>query len=523
MFLSDEPDFSVKDDHPKWKTTEVAKRSISIDLGLDIDKDHDAGLFQFLTTYLSIDTAENTLRVTISAQYGSDPKHPTVTVKVGEDKYDGFKAQEILSKLRSSRIILFHNSTSATYDRFGLGTRLVSFVSGAEQDQNKITELKQTVNRGLKKIAKGKQREIEELLGKLEDKYRVGLSLPPFDFEYMPFGITLGDQKVEVPLEDWGSGTKNRTLILVLLLRAQKIKESAPAASKVTPILIVEEPESFLHPSAQAEFARVLQNLAEDFRVQVITTTHSPYMLSNSTPEANILLQRNMVRGQLRDTVRVATTGDRWMEPFGIALGIDNTQFGPWKRLFFSDAKSTLLVEGEIDKEYFELLQGEEHGPHAILNLQEIFAYGGCDSLRNTLLLRFVKNRCKNTFITFDLDALQSVEPTLTSLGLVRGIDYAPIGLDEAGKRSIEGLLPDQVRSTVFAKHHDLVQQAMNGSKDEQRSAKAKLKKHLLEEFKTTAAARTDHFKHFYAITKMINRAMASQRNETNRSLGKGP
>jgi hypothetical protein len=37
---------------------------------------------------------------------------------------------------------------------------------------------------------------------------------------------------------------------------------------------MIEEPECFLHPSAQAEFGRILRDLAEEFQVQVIITTH---------------------------------------------------------------------------------------------------------------------------------------------------------------------------------------------------------------------------------------------------------
>ena len=104
--------------------------------------------------------------------------------------------------------------------------------------------------------------------------------MPAFDFTYLPFSITLGDRRMEVPLDDWGSGTRNRTLVLLALFRARQIADSEASAGKITPVLIIEEPESFLHPSAQAEFGRVLQDLAEEFGVQVLVTTHSPYLLN---------------------------------------------------------------------------------------------------------------------------------------------------------------------------------------------------------------------------------------------------
>jgi predicted ATP-dependent endonuclease of OLD family len=110
---------------------------------------------------------------------------------------------------------------------------------------------------------------------------------------------------------------------------------------------VVEEPESFLHPSAQAEFGRVLQDLAEEFQVQVIVTTHSPYLLNLKEPGSNILLRRHSAYRQLRETERVDTSEDNWMAPFGQALGLDAEEFKPWKSMVLAASDAILLVEGE--------------------------------------------------------------------------------------------------------------------------------------------------------------------------------
>ena len=78
--------------------------------------------------------------------------------------------------------------------------------------------------------------------------------MPAFDFTSVPFSVTLGQKKCDVPLDDWGSGTKHHTLILLTLFRAKQVGDSEASASKITPVIIIEEPESFLHPAAQAEF-----------------------------------------------------------------------------------------------------------------------------------------------------------------------------------------------------------------------------------------------------------------------------
>jgi len=392
-FTIEEPKFSLKNDFPKWLNLDMANSRISISIDLLINSERDAGLYEFTNTYLSLEQADPDLKLKIITEFGATESEQSQSVAVGPKKFTDIKAQEVIKKLQAARFMFFHNS--AYEDRpvlfrpkFGGYFRELS-----REASGHLESMKVTVDKNLRRIAKGQQREIEELLGRLESKYRVGVSIPTLGFEYLPFNMTLGDAKIDVSLDDWGSGTRNRTQILLTLLQAKQIADSAKSASKITPIIIVEEPESFLHPSAQAEFGRVLQDLAEEFKVQVITTTHSPYMLSLEKPESNILLERKVMRRQQRETVRVDTSGEQWMEPFGQALGIKNADFTPWKEVLFTSSDCILLVEGEIDKEYFQLLRDAAHGSNRLQFNGEIFPYGGRDNLKNAVLLNFIKNR----------------------------------------------------------------------------------------------------------------------------------
>lgn len=87
--------------------------------------------------------------------------------------------------------------------------------------------------------------------------------------------------------------------------------------------------------------------------------------------------------------------------------------------------------------------------------------------------------------------------------------NYLPVGLNVAGKRNIEGLLPDIVTKAVYKANADLVQAATAGTKEEQDSAKHKLKNLLQQEFKKKAVPGPEYFGHFYLLTKGINKAMA--------------
>lgn len=274
----DDDELFRKDDYPKWLDTEPAKQEMSFEIDFELDENRDIGLYQFFTAQLNMTDRVNPLNATVTASYCPERSEPKVEVLVGERTHTGIQAEQVLKKLQSSKFIIFHNSTSSE-NRYLYSRRSVvghiKDITG--HHESLIDSMKKTVVTGLAKISRSQQAELQALLGRLETKYKVGLSLPPFDLSYLPFSIALGDKSVEVPLEDWGSGTRNRTMILLALFRARQISSSDPSASKVTPILIIEEPESFLHPSAQSEFGRVLQDLSDEFEVQVIVTTHSPY------------------------------------------------------------------------------------------------------------------------------------------------------------------------------------------------------------------------------------------------------
>lgn len=509
VFPPDEEELSIKDEFPKWKDTEPDKREISFEAAIELDPTRDVGFHQFVTKQLSLPGTSDPIRLSIAVTYRPDRPESNVVVEALGKQYADLNAQEVLKKLQSSRSIIFHNSTEIATRYVYPGRSVAGHIREITgQHQTLVESMKKTVTRGLAKISKSQQAEFESLLGRLQTKYRVGLSMPSFDFTYMPFSITLGDRKFEVPLDDWGSGTKNRTLVLLALFRAKQISLADPSASKITPVIIVEEPESFLHPSAQAEFGRVLQDLSEEFQVQVIVTTHSPYLLNLKDPASNILLRRKSTYRQLRETERVETGGENWMAPFGHALGLQADEFKPWKAMLLTGADAILLVEGETDKEYFEMLRSADHGSNQLRFQGEVVSYEGTGSLSNTVLLRFVKNRYPKFFVTFDLDAADRIEKPLKALQLEKGAHYLPVGQNSPGKRNIEGLLPDSVTTAVYGGNAALVQAATSGTKDEQESARSRLKKLLLEEFKAKAQPGEEFFGRFYALAKTINRAL---------------
>lgn len=291
----------------------------------------------------------------------------------------------------------------------------------------------------------------------------------------------------------------------MVILQANRIKTTDTPDEKITPFVVIEEPESFLHPSAQAEFGRMLRHLSDEFGIQIIATTHSPYMLNQEEPSANILLSRQLKRGKPFSTVLLDTAGDSWMAPFAGHLGIGSTEFATLRPLFAAKKSKVLLVEGPLDQEYFIYFQRHFVEGGKLAADIDVVPYGGKDTLKNTLLLQFVLRTFDQVFVTFDLDAESEVRSALTRVGLRDGQDYTALGMGQPGKDCIEGLLPQSVLSAVNGRETDLVMKLGSKDSSERRKAKDTLKKHYLNEFTSRTDYVKDEIKNLVRVVKIIN------------------
>lgn len=498
---------SSQNDYPYWKRDRAKEEPIDVTCDVEVFRDQDSGLTQFIERFLKrpVDGSSFTvsLRKTVSGE-----EDGSLEIQVAGQPLDKFDAEAVQEKLAGSTVI-FHDSPQHRSARYSYADSFFSFLSDLSVDErNEIGALNKQVRSKLRRLAKRQEEEIGRLLGRLEDKYEVAITLPDLRLDYMPFEIALSDRSVEVGLDDWGSGTRNRTLILLSILRARQLSQVQDSPSGISPIVLIEEPECYLHHSAQAEFGRVLRDLAAELDVQVIVTTHSPYMLNLEDSAANILLQRRILRGKPKETQVTDTEGDQWMSPFAEALGVAAEELGPLRSLFFSGHKKILLVEGTTDKEYLELLRSPEHGEQRLVLDGEIFPYGGKDVLKNTVLLRFIKERHDLCLLTFDADALSHVAKSIESLGFERDKTYFPIGQDGVGKDCVEGLLPDAVRTGVLQEHPDLANRLIYTDGKDKRSAKEEFKRLCLQKFKKVAKPGTSDYGEFYKLSRKLNRSL---------------
>lgn len=499
-------------DFPIWKA-KSEKEHISINIRVILDEQADVGLIKFLKVFLQdkkedsedFEIKDTLLAIKIELNSKIASTEIIVDEKTVTDKY---KVGEILRRIHFAQVIVFHNSTqpNSSFRHSHHGQ-----VDNLNESTKKLIEGKVgQINKELSKAVQKHKSELQELIGRLQEKYQVGLTFSGIDMDYerIPYEISLGEKNFELPLEDWGSGTKNRTLILSSIFNAKNIIDQDDESNTITPIVIIEEPESFLHPSAQSEFGRILQDLSKELEIQVIATTHSPYLLSHHNPKSNILVKRNTFRKKIRESIIENVQDENWREPFELALGMVGPEFESLKDAFFSKENNIILLEGSIDVEYFNLLRDSKHKEKKLVFDGEFYPYGGYGFLNNPVLLKFIKERFNKLVVTIDLDAISNVKANFEKASYKKDQDYFLIGLDKPGYRCIEGLLPDFIKSKVNSENSELIYGLQSENKDEQKSAKDRLKSLYLEEFKKDLKFNETYFGEFYKLVEKMNKKL---------------
>jgi len=504
--------FNWNDEITSWKKD--LKEDITIDITLEIDKKMDSAIHKFLTDLIfkgienDISDKKN-LQIKLIKTSKNETKH---SIFWGNDEVkDDYQMREILKRLQNTKCIIFHNSTRGEdFNPFGNNIdRISNFINPEEFEP--INKKKDDLTKFVQKSLKTHQKELTDLLGNLEDKYEVSLSIQGLNIERETIDISIKEKGGEISLEEWGSGTKNRTLIFLNLLSAKRMQDSSDESDRITPIVLIEEPESYLHPQAQAEFGRILQDLANRLQIQVIVTTHSPYLLSFKESSSNILIERK-INSRNKDTSShiIATDGEKWYEPFALVLGVKGEGFKPFRNLIFNESSKILLVEGKIDKEYFELLQGNHHGDKALTKDVEIHSVDGADNFKHNGYLNFIKSRFKNVIVCVDLDYYEKVKKSLENIGFKENINMFPIGTKTIP--CVEGLIPENMYNKIARENDDIlnftrIASSSNANTDEIKSAKNSLKKLLLEAFKKEEI-NEENYINFYNLTKKLNKTL---------------
>ena len=503
--------FSYLEDKTQWIKDE---KPITVQYDLLLTRTDDPALLGFLErqTKAPIPTDSVVLQVGFTV---AKSDAITVSAAINGKAVEEQIARDIAGKLHTSNLLFLHNSTYTTDDFYFQRGRMRSFshVLLSDEEHKELARARKFVSQKMKSFARRHRSALTELLGRMSDKFEVEFSSMESHSRMVPFIVNLKDKKVQGPLTDWGSGTQNRTHILMSLLQANRIKTQADVKDRITPIVVIEEPESFLHPSAQAEFGRLLRTFSDELGIQLIVTTHNPYMLNQESPQSNILLDRRSFRGKLAETYKVEVSGDQWMAPFAEHIGLVPDEFDSWLPVFTARKSRVLLVEGDLDKEYFTFIRDNGLTTDPLDKDVEIVPYGGRGALANGMLLKFVLSKFQSVFITFDLDAKKEVTKVLQQLGLRENQDYAAVGCSTDGKDCIEGLIPTRIFNSVMALDGDLALRLGSGNKDVREKARSEFKHKVLDAFKRETGYTKPEMAEFSNLVSMINKKMKANKS----------
>lgn len=161
-------------------------------------------------------------------------------------------------------------------------------------------------------------------------------------------GMRAGEGEELTDIDRQGHGFQRTFLIAALQLLAQ-MGAASPGAPAI--FLAVEEPELFQHPSRARHVGQVLARLAdrEDKRVQVIFSTHSPYLIDAGRFERIRLLRR---ASDGTRTVTAARPEDVAARLPSLTLTQIRLRLGQTMRVGFNEAffaSATLIAEGKSD------------------------------------------------------------------------------------------------------------------------------------------------------------------------------
>jgi len=148
--------------------------------------------------------------------------------------------------------------------------------------------------------------------------------------------LQVTDSFNETPIGDKGTGMQRAFALAALQLWSQK--ENSKSSAEIPLILLIDEPETWLHPLAQIKLAQAISKIAVAQGQQIFIITHSPYMLQSFKPECDRLHVMERKEDELSVMAhheishvgnRVPTLAEITYRAFGLAtVDLHNELFG---------------------------------------------------------------------------------------------------------------------------------------------------------------------------------------------------
>lgn len=133
---------------------------------------------------------------------------------------------------------------------------------------------------GVISVLSGFERDLSDTLKEQygEGDVKFNFRLPEIDNFFKTGDIMLSDHGVETLVDQKGTGMQRALALSLIQVYAKHLKKVNNTIDKPL-FFLIDEPETFLHPSAQNKLMDALHHISETS--QIFITTHSPYFLEN--------------------------------------------------------------------------------------------------------------------------------------------------------------------------------------------------------------------------------------------------
>lgn len=267
-----------------------------------------------------------------------------------------------------------------------LKDKLKAFRSGGEEQEKSDYELllEKIVDFQSKVVASAKEEtekievEISTLLARVFPKHRIKLDAKPesdVEKSYTPFkaapDLLMGPEDGYLAkISQQGSGTRRTLLWTALRYLSEAV---APSDSSARPhVLLLDEPEICLHPTAIREAREVLYSLPTAKNWQVMITTHSPIFIDLSKDNTTVVRVERQSDNQVHSVTLYRPTKAKLDEDDRANLKALNA-CDPYVNEFFFGG-DVVVVEGDTEYTAFSMLKSL--APEKYRNLHVVRARG---------------------------------------------------------------------------------------------------------------------------------------------------
>lgn len=199
-----------------------------------------------------------------------------------------------------------------------------------EAIQQSADDLKQTIGQVYADLKEDINSQLKTTLSLMNVKIDINMLESKSEDYYKNIRLSVNDG-VETPLENKGSGLQSLIMIELFKFYCKVFNQSS--------LLILEEPELFLHPHAKRMLSDILEDFITGGKNQIIITTHSEEFIHNIDIE-NINVIRKIADGTKKSRINKQDYGDgKELQKLKIELQHKNAE------MFF--AEKVILVEGE--------------------------------------------------------------------------------------------------------------------------------------------------------------------------------